>query len=80
MLFEIGALKNFANIAGKHLCWSLCLIKFAKFLRTIFFTEHFWCLFLKALKFSFSTIKGLSLKSYVSGGKRYERHNKSSVR
>ena len=37
-------------------------------------------LLLKALKFSFSTIKGLSLKSYVSGGKIHERHNKSSVR
>ena len=25
--FEIGALKNFANFTGKHLCWSLFLIK-----------------------------------------------------
>ena len=27
MFFEIGVLKNFANFAGKHLCWSLFLIK-----------------------------------------------------
>ena len=50
-----GALKNFVNCIGKHLCWSLILIKlqaptqvpvkFAKSLRTSFFTEHFqWLL------------------------------------
>ena len=27
MFFKIGVLKNFANFAGKHLCWSLFLIK-----------------------------------------------------
>ena len=27
MFFEIGVLKNLANINGKHLCWSLFLIK-----------------------------------------------------
>ena len=27
MFFKIGALKNFANFKGKHLCWSLFLIK-----------------------------------------------------
>ena len=27
MFFKIGALKNFANLTGKHLCWSLFLIK-----------------------------------------------------
>ena len=27
MFFKIGALKNFANFIGKHLCWSLFLIK-----------------------------------------------------
>ena len=25
--FKIGVLKNFANFTGKHLCWSLFLIK-----------------------------------------------------
>ena len=28
MLFKIGVLKNFGILAGKHLCWSLLLIKF----------------------------------------------------
>ena len=27
MFFKIGVLKNFANFIGKHLCWSLFLIK-----------------------------------------------------
>ena len=27
MLFEIDVLKNFSNFTGKHLCWSLFLIK-----------------------------------------------------
>ena len=27
MFFKKGALKNFANMTGKHLCWSLFLIK-----------------------------------------------------
>ena len=27
MFFKIGALKNFANFTGKHLCWNLFLIK-----------------------------------------------------
>ena len=27
MFFKIGALKNFANFNGKHLCWCLFLIK-----------------------------------------------------
>ena len=48
MFLQIGVLKNFANLTGKHLCWSLfliklqrrCLVKSAKFLRTLFFTEH----------------------------------------
>ena len=47
MFYKIGVLKNFADFTGKHLCWSLFLIKlhtlkcfptkFAKFLRTLFF-------------------------------------------
>ena len=28
MFFKIEVLKNFANFTGKHLCWSLFLIKF----------------------------------------------------
>ena len=28
IFFKIYVLKNFANLAGKYLCWSLCLIKF----------------------------------------------------
>ena len=27
IFFKIGALKNFANFTGKHLCWSLILLK-----------------------------------------------------
>ena len=30
MFFKIGVLKNFVNFTGKHLCWSLFLIKSAK--------------------------------------------------
>ena len=36
MFFKIGALKSFAIFRGKHLCWSLFLIKLQ-----VFFTEHF---------------------------------------
>ena len=63
MFLKISVLKSFANLAGKHLCWSLFLIqtlldsvdsvkkrlqhrcypvKLAKFLKTLFFTEHFF--------------------------------------
>ena len=31
MFFKIGALKDFANVTGKHLCWSLILIKLQAF-------------------------------------------------
>ena len=54
IFFKIGVLKNFANFTGKHLCWSEACnsikkrfqhgcfpVKFVKFLRTPFFTEHF---------------------------------------
>ena len=48
---KIGVLKNSTIFTGKHLCWSLLLIKFqafrpclpvniAKFSQTAFFTEH----------------------------------------
>ena len=30
MFFKLGVLKNFANFTGKHLCWSLFLIKLQK--------------------------------------------------
>ena len=57
MFFGIDVLKNFANFTGKHLCWTLFLIKFqafrcfhvkfAKSLRTPFFTVHLrWLLLL----------------------------------
>ena len=53
---EKGVLRNFAKFTGKHLCqslffnkvaglWHRCFpVNFAKFLRTPFFTEHFWWL------------------------------------
>ena len=44
VFFKIDVLKNLANFKGKHLCWSIFLIKlqtpsmkFAKFLKTPFF-------------------------------------------
>ena len=62
IFYKIGVLKSFTNFAGKHLCWSLSLIKlqtwglrlqrmcfpvnFAKFLTTTFLTEHLWWLLL----------------------------------
>ena len=55
MFFEIGVLKNFAIFSGKHLCWSVFLIKLqacnfpvntANFVRTAFFKKskdwHSW--------------------------------------
>ena len=54
-----GVLRNFTKFTGKHLCQSLFLtslkktlchrcfpVNFAKFLRTPFFIEHLWWLFL----------------------------------
>ena len=39
--FKIGLHKNFANFIGKHLCWSLFLIKFYAFRPSnLFFIEH----------------------------------------
>ena len=62
MFFKIGALKNFAIFTGKHLCWSLFLIKLqafrcfpmniAKFLRAAFFIENFHCLLLQMFCFT----------------------------
>ena len=28
IVFKIGVIKNFVNFTGKHLCWSLLLMKF----------------------------------------------------
>ena len=64
MFFKTGALKKFTNFTGKHPRWSLFLIniiekrlkhrcfpvKFAKYLRTPFFTEHLQWLLLQRLK------------------------------
>ena len=55
MFFKKDVLINFVNFTGKHLYWSLILIKlqaqvkFAKLLRTPFFIEHlrWFLLFLK---------------------------------
>ena len=51
MFFKIVVLKNFANFTGKHLCWSLFLIKLqahrqvfsceiCEICKNIFFKEH----------------------------------------
>ena len=52
MLFKVDVLKSFANFTRKHKCWRpatlwktrlqhwCLLVKFAKFLRTLVFTEH----------------------------------------
>ena len=45
MFFKIGVLKNIANFTGKHLCWSLFLIKLQAYeiceiLKNTLFTEH----------------------------------------
>ena len=60
MFFQIGTLKNFKILTGKHLCWSLLLmlsgkkklqhrcfpVNNAKFSRTALFIEHLRWLFL----------------------------------
>ena len=41
MFYKKGVLGSFAKFTGKHLCQKLfCVLNFAKFLRTPFFTEH----------------------------------------
>ena len=62
MFFKIGVLKNFAIFTGKHLCWSLFLIKWqafrcfpeniGKFLRAAFFIEHLRRLLLQMFCFT----------------------------
>ena len=48
MFFKIGVPKNFANFTGKHRCF---LVKFAKFLRTLFLIENLRWLLLSILLF-----------------------------
>ena len=73
MFFKIDALKNFANFTVKNLCWSLYLIKlqpkglqlqhrcfpvkFHKFLRAPFFTEHLRWLLLEGVCKGTSLVK-----------------------
>ena len=48
MFFKIGVLKIFSIFTGKHLCWSLFLIKLQalRSYNTFFFIEHLWWLLL----------------------------------
>ena len=48
MFFKIGVPKNFTNVTGKHRRFP---VKFSKFLRTPFFTEHLRWLLLSMLLF-----------------------------
>ena len=63
MVFKVGVLKGFAIFRGKHLSWSLFLVRFmkkrpqplcfpvniAKIFRTTFFIERLWWLLLKVI-------------------------------
>ena len=44
MFFKIGALKNFAILPGKHLCWSLFLRKLQETPTQVFSCEY-WEIF-----------------------------------
>ena len=48
MFFKANVSKNFANVTGEHRCFP---VKFVKFLRTPFFTEHLRRLLLSMLFF-----------------------------
>ena len=55
MFIRIDVLKIFAIFTGKHLCWSLFLLKLQAFscghfkiFKSSFFIEHFWWLLLKS--------------------------------
>ena len=55
MYFKMGVLKNFANFTGKHLCWSLFLIKvLTNFIKNSP-TQVFSCEMWKNFKNTFST-------------------------
>ena len=70
MIFKIHALKNFAMFIGKHLCWSLFLIKLqalrcfsvniAKFLGAAFYIEPFRWLLLQIMCFTLYFQKGVA--------------------
>ena len=55
MFFKLGALKNCANFTGKHLCWSLFLIKFLTNFIKDTPTQVFSCEIWKIFQNSFST-------------------------
>ena len=55
MFFKIGALKNFANFTGKHLRWSLFLVKFLTNFIKGTPTQVFSCEIWKNYKNTFST-------------------------
>ena len=55
MFFQKFLLKNFANFAGKHLCWSLFLIKFLTNFTKDTPTQVFSCEFWKKFKSPIST-------------------------
>ena len=56
MFFRIGVTKNFPNFAGKHERFP---VKFSKFLRKPFYTEHLWWLLLSMLLF-------MNVSSFIS--------------
>ena len=55
MLFKIVVLENFAHFTGKHLCWSLVLIKNIKFIENRLPTQVFSLKFDKVLTTTFFT-------------------------
>ena len=60
IFFKIDVIKNFVNFTGKHLCWSLFLIKFKTDSKTdvlSFFTEHLRWLILKGFCKGTSLVK-----------------------
>ena len=51
MFFKIGVIKNFAIFTGKHLCWSLFLIKFQTWRQaTLLKRDSNTCVFLCTLR------------------------------
>ena len=69
MFFKIDVVKNLRNLTAKYMCWSFFIylrlqqrcfsVKFCKFLRTPFFTEHFRWLLLEGV------CEGTSLKKIL---------------
>ena len=61
MFCQKGALKHFANFTGKHLCWSLVLIKLQARKSATLLKKSFWYMcflvnFVKSLRTSFFTV------------------------